>query len=108
MPTAILAILPIIAITLAGDYYIKLASQGRGFSGPAFWIGATLYASSAIGLMIAMRHMSLASVGVWYSILTILAMTALGVLVFGEKLAMREIAGIALAFAALGCMTRFA
>lgn len=108
MPAAIAAIIPIIAITLIGDYFIKLAALGRGFTGPAFYAGSLLYAASAIGLMLAMRHMSLAAVGVWYSVLTILAMTALGVLVFGERLSVREILGIALAFASLACMARFA
>ncbi len=108
MPTAVIAIIPIIAITLAGDYFIKLASLGRGFTAPAFWLGASLYAASAIGLLIAMRHMSLAAVGVWYSLLTIIAMTALGVIVFREPIGTREVVGLALAGASLVCLSRFA
>ena len=108
MPIAVIAMIPIIAITLAGDYYIKIASQGRGVTGPAFWIGALLYAASAFGLLIAMRHMSLASVGVWYAIMTVLAMTGLGALAFDERLETREILGIGFAIASLVCMSRFA
>ena len=108
MPIALAVIVPIIAISLVGDYYIKLAAEGRGFSSRQFWLGAGLYAVTAVGLMVAMRHMSLAAVGVWYAILTVLAMSALGVVVFGEKLALREIAGIGFACAALVCMARFA
>jgi small multidrug resistance pump len=67
-----------------------------------------LYMLSGLGFVIAMRHMSLATVGVWYAVLTVLMMTALGVLVFNEDLATREVIGIILAVVSLLLMTRFA
>lgn len=105
---AAVALLPVIAISLIGDYYVKLAAVGRGFSAPAFYFGALFYAATAVGMMVAMRHMSLATVGVWYAILTVLTMTALGVFVFKEPISGREVAGIGFSFAALICMSRFA
>ncbi len=62
---------------------------------------------TAAGFLIAMRHMSLASIGVLYAVLTIVLMTALGVFVFKETLVPREIAGILMAFGAIGLMSRF-
>ncbi|MEM6467813.1 MAG: hypothetical protein AAF679_15125 [Pseudomonadota bacterium] len=106
---AILAMIGIVGITVLGDYFIKVSSElPTGVVSLAFVTGASLYAVSAFGLWLAMRHMSLASVGVFYAVLTILAMAALGVFVFGERLTSREIIGILLAFASLACMVRFA
>ncbi|MEM9010196.1 MAG: transporter [Pseudomonadota bacterium] len=107
MALVLAAFLPVIAITLLGDYLVKRAALGAGFGSVEFYLGAAFYAVSAVGLLIAMRHMTLAAVGVWYAILTILAMTALGTLVFGERLLPRELVGIALSFSALACMSRF-
>ncbi len=103
-----LVMLAIVLITLAGDYLIKLASIRGGIISTTFLGGAAMYVISAIGIMIAMQHMSLASVGVWYSMLTILAMASLGVIVFGESLTGREIMGIGFAIASVACMTRLA
>ena len=108
MPVAALSMIAVMLATLAGDYFIKRASLGLGMSDRDFWVGIGFYALSAIGLLIAMRHMSLASVGVWYAVLTLLAMTALGALVFGERLQAREMLGIGFAIASLVCMSRFA
>ena len=55
-----------------------------------------------------MKHMPLATIGVWYSIITILLLTGLGVFAFGESLSLRDGAGLLLAIAALGMMSRFA
>ncbi|MEO1324605.1 MAG: transporter [Pseudomonadota bacterium] len=97
----------VVGVTLIGDYYVKLASLKGGLGGIALVAGSGFYMASAVGLMFAMRHWSLASVGVAYAVLTILAMTGLGVFVFGEKLSAREIVGVLLAFASLACVARF-
>ncbi|MEM9792351.1 MAG: hypothetical protein AAF848_05365, partial [Pseudomonadota bacterium] len=94
----------IVAVTLVGDYLLKVASLKNGLASFAFVGGAAMYMASAVGILFAMRQMSLASVGVYYSVLTILAMTALGVLVFGEQLLPREVLGIGFAIASLVCM----
>ncbi len=104
-----LVMIGIVSVTLYGDYLIKVASmRPSGLTSGVFLGGAAMYTLSAIGILIAMQHMSLASVGVFYSVLTILMMTGLGVLVFGESLTSRELLGIGFALAALACMGRFA
>ena len=102
-------ILLIAVFTLIGDYLLKLASEReQSFTTAAFAVGLLVYGSTAVGWVLVMKHMSLASIGVWYSIVTILLLTGLGVFAFGESLTGRDILGLCLAFAALALMSRFA
>lgn len=102
-------ILLIAVFTLIGDYFLKLASQReQSFGSLVFALGIIVYGSTAIGWVLVMKHMPLASIGVWYSIVTMLLLTGLGVLAFGETLTLRDGAGLVLAIAALGLMSRFA
>ena len=104
-----LIVVAIVLLTAAGDYFLKVASaKEAGHASPEFLHGAVLYMMTAAGFLLVMRHMSMASIGVWYSVLTIVLMTALGVFVFEEGVSGREIAGIPMAFGALGLMSRFA
>jgi drug/metabolite transporter (DMT)-like permease len=54
-----------------------------------------------------MKHFSLATLGVYYSVSTILFLAVLGVFVFGEKLTSYEIVGIGGAIASLLLLWRF-
>ncbi|QHQ36797.1 transporter [Algicella marina] len=104
-----LAMIGIVVVTIIGDWFLKLASMQPGAQGGAQLAGGMMmYMLSGIGFFFAMRHMTLASVGVLYAVLTILFMTFLGVAVFGEKLTPREGLGIVFAMASLFCMMRFA
>ena len=104
----LVVMIAVIGITLVGDYFLKLAAINRTAPTLPFLGGAAMYVLSAVAIVIAMRHMTLAAFGVWYSVLTILAMTALGVIVFEERLTPRDMLGIGLAIGALACMTRTA
>jgi len=108
MGPTILVMLGIISVTLLGDYFLKLAALNTAAPTLPYAIGTSCYAIAAIGIVYALRHMSMASFGVWYSVLTILAMTAMGVLLFEERLATREMVGIGFALASLVCMSRLA
>lgn len=109
MINPILAMAGIVIVTIIGDWALKMASLREGFSsGWHITLGMAMYMLSGFGFVVAMRHMSLASVGVWYAVLTILMMTALGVFVFGERLSAREIIGVGFALISLSLMTRLA
>lgn len=100
-------VLGIVGFSIIGDYLLKLASQREDWmTTPHFALGALLYGVSAFGWVLAMRLMPLGSIGVSYAVLSVLALTALGVFVFGEKLALRDVLGILLAFTSLGLMSR--
>ena len=104
----VLAVLALAGITVAGDYFLKLASlEDRPFCSLWLAAGALLYAVSAFGWVYAMQHLKLAAIGVIYALGTILMLTALGVLVFGETLNTREVAGIGLAVLAILLLARF-
>lgn len=53
-----------------------------------------------------MRHITLAQAGVAYSMLTLLALYAIGALVFGEELRMREYTGIGCALVSMILLSR--
>ncbi len=94
-------------IVVAGDYAIKIAvERGHTLSSPIFMTGCGLYALSAIGWFMAMRHISLAQTGVAFSVFSLLALAGLGVVAFGERLEMREVFGIVLAVCSMLLMAR--
>jgi drug/metabolite transporter (DMT)-like permease len=106
---SVVVIVVLSLLTLAGDWLLKLASlRERPYTTAVFVLGALAYTATALGWVIVMKHMTLAAIGVWYSIVVILMLTALGVFVFEETLTAREGAGLVLACAALVLMSRFA
>lgn len=92
----------LVATTILADYFLKLASERPSWAGsPPFLIGAGIYALSAVGWVLAMQQMKLATIAVVYSAMTLLMLAALGVIVFRETLTAREGLGLALALASL-------
>ncbi|ASP20354.1 hypothetical protein ANTHELSMS3_01661 [Antarctobacter heliothermus] len=94
-------------VVIVGDTLLKhAADSGKPLMSGLVVAGCVIYAFSAIFWFWAMRHMTLAQAGVAYSILTLLALCAIGVIWFGERLYAREYAGIACAVAAMVLMVR--
>ena len=92
-----------------GDYFLKVASAAdRPFRTVAFYVGFTIYASTAFGWLFAMRHLKLATISTVYSVCIVLLLTSLGVVVFNERLRAAEVLGIACALASLVLLIRFA
>jgi multidrug transporter EmrE-like cation transporter len=95
-------------VGVVGDYFLKLASdRDRPLTCVWFYVGFLVYASTAFGWVFVMRHLKLATMGVVYSISMILLLMLIGVVFFRESLNAYEIAGIALAIAALILLMRF-
>lgn len=95
-------------LVILGDYWLKVAADAdyTMWSRPVAF-GLVLYAVSAIFWFMALKHVTLAQAGVVYSMLTLLALCAIGAMAFGEKLYLREYAGIACALLAMVLMFRF-
>ena len=94
-------------IVILGDVALKLAAdRGHGFWSPLIAAGTALYVLSAIAWFLAMRQISLAQAGVAYAMFSLLALCALDVLAFGQRLDMRELAGIGFAVVAIVLMVR--
>ncbi|MEW9918051.1 EamA family transporter [Marimonas sp. MJW-29] len=97
------------AVVIYGDYLIKVAADdGHPMISPLVLLGCVLYAFSAILWFFALRHVTLSQAGVAFSMLTLLALCAIGVFHFGEKLEWREVAGIGCALLAMVLMMRIA
>ncbi len=96
-------------IVILGDYLIKLAADGdQPVNSHLVMTGCGLYAISAVMWYYALRHVTLAQAGVAFSMLTLLALCAIGVLHFNEKLYMREYLGILCALLSMVLMVRVA
>ena len=94
-------------VVIFGDLAIKLAADGDKpvWSGLVL-AGCAIYAISAVFWFYAMRHVTLAQAGVAYSMLTLLALCAIGVFWFDERLYARELIGIGCALAAMVLLVR--
>ena len=96
-------------LVIYGDVLLKIAADtDQAIASPLVAAGCALYAVSAIAWFYALRHVTLSQAGVAYSVLTLLALCAIGVLFFGEKLYFREYAGIGCAILAMFLMMRVA
>lgn len=91
-----------------GDYFIKLSGESKStiFS-YHFFIGFCIYASTAFGWFYVMKHVKLGTLGVFYSISTVLLLALVGTIFFKESLSSVEIIGIILAIVALILLARF-
>jgi drug/metabolite transporter (DMT)-like permease len=96
-------------VGVLGDYFLKLASEKEeSLKTPWFYVGFALYASTAFGWVLVMKHLKLATIGVLYSVSMVVLLTAVGVGVFRESLNYYEMAGVVMAIAALILLVRFA
>jgi multidrug transporter EmrE-like cation transporter len=111
MPSKAIALLVTVAfsaIGVLGDYFLKLASQQeRSLKSVWFFFGFALYASTAFGWVLVMKHLKLATISIVYSVSMVLMLTAVGVVLFRESLGYGEIVGILLAVASLILLMRF-
>jgi small multidrug resistance pump len=107
-----LAVVITIAFSLLGvlgDYFLKLAStREQSLKTIWFYIGFVVYASTAFGWVVVMKHLKLATISVVYSVSMVLLLTAIGVVFFRESLSSYEIAGLVMAIASLILLIRFA
>ncbi len=65
-------------IGVLGDYFLKLArAREQSLRTSWFYLGFTLYASTAFGWVFVMKHLKLATIGVLYSVALVLLLTAI-------------------------------
>lgn len=89
-------------VGVAGDFYIKLSGIGPKFMEVKwFIIGFIIYGLTAFGWFYVMKHVKLATLGVFYAVSTVLFVTLLGVLHFKERINIYEIIGIGAAILSL-------
>ena len=104
--STVLILTVVTALTLAGDYCIKVASAGEdGLVSRMFLLGAMLYALPSIGWFFLMRSHSLAAIGVYYSAAVLVLLAVLGAVAFKEAFGLREAVGLSLAVASVVVMS---
>jgi multidrug transporter EmrE-like cation transporter len=96
-------------IGVVGDFFVKLAGSGTKFIELRwFIIGFLIYASTAFGWFFVMKHIKLATLGVFYAVSTVLFITIVGVFYFKESLNVYEVVGIVTAIISIVLLGRFA
>ncbi len=90
------------AIGVAGDSFINIAGNDQSrIKWAYFFVGFAIYAFTAFGWLFAMRHIKLATLGVYYSLTTIILLALVGNIFFREKLNAAEVIGILFAIVAM-------
>jgi small multidrug resistance pump len=106
---AVIVTIAFSVVGVCGDYFLKLASrEENSLSTPWFYVGFALYASTAFGWVFVMKHLKLGTISVLYSVSMVVLLTAVGVVIFREKLNYAEVAGLIMAIGAMILLVRFA
>jgi len=107
--TALFVTVILALVGVVGDYFIKIASSGKKFLEPKwFIIGLVIYALTAFGWVFVMKYIKLSTLGVFYAVSTMIFLTVVSILNFGEKLNFYEAIGIIMAIASIILLGRFA
>ena len=92
---SLLILATLVLLTILGDYALKYASLKMSpFVSSWFAGGALLYAMTAVGWVVLMRSHDLAQIAVLYSAATIIALTLVGIVSFGEILSGKQVVGL--------------
>lgn len=92
----------------AADYLLKIASlESRPIANWWFLSGSVIYLMSAFGWVHVMPHIKLSSLGLVYSLCTVIFLAGLGVFAFGETLSRNEVAGLVLGVVSIILLARF-
>jgi len=106
---AILTTAGLSLLAVLGDYFLKRASDsGTPFRSAWFIVGFVIYASTAFGTVYVFQHLKLATSGVIYAVILILALTVLGAVGFRERLTVLELVGVAMAVGSVLLLGRLA
>ena len=107
-PAQAVALIVALAVTLvAGNHFLRLASlESRALTKKWFFIGCAIHLLRAVGWVVALRHLSLATIGVVCALSTVLFLTLLGAFAFGESLNRYEVAGIIRAAVSISLLWR--
>lgn len=104
----ILVVVLLSVVGVLGDFFVKLAGLGKIMDVRWFVLGALVYAMTAFGWFYVMRHAKLTTLGVVYTVSTVLFLTALSVFYFKERINIVELIGIATGILSLVLLARFA
>lgn len=94
-------------VGVAADAVLKLASsRAHPFLTGWFALGCALTATFAIGWVVLMQSMKIATAGIVYAVSSALLLVLIGVVCFGERLTPSEVTGVAMALGAVVLLGR--
>jgi small multidrug resistance pump len=97
------------AIGVVGDSFLKIASADEiSWRSRWFFVGFALYASTAFSWVFVKKHLKLATIGVFYSVVLVVLLTLVGTVFFGERLSAWEVLGIAMGIGSMVIQARLA
>jgi len=103
-----LAIVAMAGVGALGDYFLKLAGNGKSFiDWKLFALGAIIYGSTALGWFFILKHTKLATLGAVYAVAITILLALIGFFFFKETLSYTEITGITLGIISLLLLVRF-
>jgi drug/metabolite transporter (DMT)-like permease len=103
----LLEIVGLSAACVAADVLLKDASMARNpYLDPRFFAGCAVYALTGIGWVHVFQHVKLSSLGVVFSVSTVLLLALVGVVRYRETISTGEALGILLGVASLLLLAR--
>lgn len=105
----ILLIIILTVVGVVGDFFLKLASgnPSKYLEWRYFLIGQILFTLTPFGWFFVLKNIKLSSLGIMYSLFTMLSFVIVGVFYFHEQLNVYEIIGILTAVVSLILLSRF-
>lgn len=95
------------AVQAMADWALKVASlRASPFTSWQFGLGMVVYMALAFLWVPVLHHLKLAVLGAIYGVVTALLLAGLGMVVFGEKVSVREWVGIGCAIVSIVLLTR--
>lgn len=110
MDELLITVLVVVLLSLVGvmgDFFVKMAGLGKGMDARWLLLGAGVYALTAFGWFYVMKHAKLTTLGVFYTVSTVLFLTVLGVFCFKERIEALEVIGIVTGILSLVLLARF-
>jgi small multidrug resistance pump len=105
---AVLIMIFLSGFAVIGDYFLKIAGNGPKYVNYRYFlIGMFVYALCAFGWFFIMKHVKLSTIGVVYSISTVILLALVGFFVFNEQLSLYDIIGIVLGIISILILIRF-
>ena len=108
-----MTLIPIVVVILLagvgtlGDYFIKLSGTGSKYiMYQPFFIGMIIYALTAFGWFYVMKHIKLGSLGIFYSLTTVILLVIIGAMFFKEQLNTYDIVGVILGIISIILLAR--
>ena len=105
----ITACISLALVSVGADSLIKLAGKSAGgYHFLYFLLGLIIYGSTAFGWYFVLKHIKLSTLGVYYSVSTVLFLALVSVFFFKESISSLEILCIIFAIASIFLLGRFA